>query len=97
MSYSPEEQKYISQLSQMINELIYTLNELGEDTEEYYKATKKVKNILSAKDPKGMKNVKRYLMMDFRMIDDNQIDEDTLNTIIDKIYAHIKSNNIFTP
>ncbi len=42
MSYSPEEQKHISQFSQMINELIYTLNELGEDTESS-KTIKQVK------------------------------------------------------
>lgn len=95
MVFSSEELKIISQLNDMVDELYRILDMIGEDTVQRYQSLHKIKNILKSKDPKGMKNVKHHLMMDFRMIDDRQLESVELDNIIDRIYNHVISNGIF--
>ncbi|WP_338590385.1 hypothetical protein VXM60_19380 [Shewanella khirikhana] len=95
MIFSVKDEQLILRLSYMIDELLIALTQLGEDTNQAYQSVHKVKKILSSKDPRGMKNVKKHLMMDFRMIEDRQLDSDALNNVLDRIYSHVSSNEIF--
>ncbi len=97
MAFSQNEEKLISQLLDMIDELDIALNQLGEDTIQCYKSIQKVKNILKSKEPKGMKNIKQHLMMDFRMIEDRQLEGADLDDVLDRVYFHISNNKIFKP
>lgn len=95
MAFSENEEKLILQLSDMIDELYKALGQLGEDTGQRYKYVHKVKNILQSKDPKGMRNVRQHLMMDFRMIEDRQLQGDALDDVLERIYFHVSNNEIF--
>jgi hypothetical protein len=95
MTYSIEDEKKIYMLSNMLKKLFHNLNVLGEDI-EHYQSLKKIENILKTKDPKGMKKIKQHLMMDVRMIEDNQLEGDSLDKGLDEIYNYVNSNNIFT-
>ncbi|WP_367374517.1 hypothetical protein [Pseudomonas lini] len=95
MVFSDTNQELISQLSEMVDELFLALDQLGEDTNTCYVYLNKVRNILRAKDSKGMKNVKDHLMMDFRMIEDRQLEGDVLDEIMERIYHHVNSNEVF--
>ncbi len=95
MLFSTNEKEAIDNLYAMLDELHVTLEDLGEDIANDYLYLKKVKNILSSKDPKGMNNVKKHLMMDFRVIDDRQLEGDNLDDSINQIYNYICSNDIF--
>ena len=97
MVFSINEENLIFQLSNMIDELLTALNQLGEDTGQCYQSVHKVKNILNSEDPKGMKNIKQYLMMDFRMIEDRQLEGDVLDDVLERIYYHVSNNGIFHP
>lgn len=97
MAFSTNEENLIVELSSMINELLTALDQLGEDTSQCYQSVHKVKNILNSKDPKGMKNVKQHLMMDFRMIEDRQLEGDVLDDVLERIYYHVSNNGIFHP
>ena len=79
----------------MVDELSNALDQCGEDTVKGYKYLHKVKNILKTKDQKGMRNVKQHLMMDFRIIEDRQLEGNTLDDIIDRIYKSVNSSEIF--
>lgn len=93
--FSQNEDNLISQLSDMIDELLTVLDQLGEDTVQCYQFVQKVKNILNSKDPRGMKNVKQHLMMDFRMIEDRQLENRSLDCVLERIYWHVSKNSIF--
>jgi|GEM_PF-3931048 len=95
VAFSQDEDNLISQLSDMIDELLTVLDQLGEDTVQCYQFVQKVKNILNSKDPKGMKNVKRHLMMDFRMIEDRQLESSGLDCVLERIYWHVSKNRVF--
>ncbi len=95
MGFSANEQKLISQLVDMIDKFYITLEQLDEDTALCYQALKKVKNILKSKNPNGMKNVKKHLMMDFRMIEDRQLEGDALDELLESIYYHVSNNKLF--
>lgn len=95
MVLSSADQAKISQLSNMLDELYSILEALGEDTVHGYRSLRKVRNALKAKDPRGISNVKKHLMMDFRMIEDRQLDELSLNRIVDCIYHYVNGNSIF--
>jgi hypothetical protein len=97
MAFSKSEENLIIQLSSMIDELLTALDQLGEDTSQCYQSVHKVKNILNSKDPKGMKNVKQHLMMDFRMIEDRQLEGDFMDDVLERIYHHVSNNGIFHP
>lgn len=70
---------------------------LGENADLCYRYIRKVRHILNSKDPKGMRNVKQHLMMDFRMIEDRQLEGDNLDDVLEKIYYHVSNNEIFKP
>lgn len=95
MAFSDAEQELISQLSDMVDELLMVLCQLGEDTNTCYRSLKRVRNILKSKDVGGMKNVKKHLMMDFRMIEDRQLEGDALDSVMERIYRHVNSNEMF--
>ena len=97
MAFSNDEQRLISQLSDMVDELYVVLGQIGEDTVQCYQYLYKVKNILESKDPKGMKNVKQHLMMDFRMIEDRQLEGAVLDDVLERMYQHVNTNGIFKP
>lgn len=97
MVFLKNEESLIFQLSNMIDELLVALDQLGEDTAHGYQSVHKVKNILNAKDLKGMKNVKQHLMMDFRMIEDRQLEGEVLDGVLNRIYYHVSDNGIFHP
>ncbi|MEJ2046386.1 MAG: hypothetical protein P8X89_24290 [Reinekea sp.] len=79
----------------MIDELLTALDQLREGLSQCYQSVHKVKNILNSKDQKGMKNVKQHLMMDFRMIEDRQLEGDVLDDVLERIYYHVSNNEIF--
>ena len=97
MAFSQNEEKMICQLSDMLDELLRVLELLGENTELCYRYIRKVRHILNTKDLKGMRNVKQHLMMDFRMIEDRQLEGNNLDDVLEKIYRHVSSNEIFKP
>ncbi|MFM4822930.1 hypothetical protein ACEUDB_20040 [Aeromonas hydrophila] len=97
MAFSKNEEEIIYQLSDMLDELLRTLDLLGENTELYYRYIRKVRHILNTKDPKGMRNVKQHLMMDFRMIEDRQLEGNHLDDVLEKIYYQVSNNKIFKP
>ena len=85
----------IDQLIVMMDELFLVLDNLGENTASSYPYLNKVKNILKSKDPKGLPNVKSHLMMDFRMIEDRQLEGNELDNAINVVYHHVNSYDIF--
>ncbi|GGB22159.1 hypothetical protein [Agarivorans gilvus] len=95
MAHLTNDDDLIFQLLNMVDELIFTLDQLGEDTKQSYKSVQKVKNILKSKDPKGMKNVKQHLLMDFRVIEDRQLEGETLDDVLERIYYHVSNYGIF--
>ncbi len=95
MVFSKNEEELIIRLSDLLNELLIILEQIGEDTNKSYRFLKKVGNILNSKDPKGMRNVKQHLMMDFRVIEDRQLEGKGLDEILDKVYRCASDNNIF--
>jgi len=97
VAFSNDEQRLIYQLSDMVDELYAALGQIGEDTVQCYQSLHKVKNILKAKDPKGMKNVKQHLMMDFRIIEDRQLGGAVLDDVLERLYQHVNTNGIFKP
>lgn len=97
MNFSQNEEEIIYQLSDMLDELLRTLELLGENTELYYRYISKVRHVLNTRDPKGMRNVKQHLMMDFRMIEDCQLEGNNLDDVLEKIYYQVSNNKIFKP
>lgn len=96
MAFSQNEEKLIRQLSGMLDELFKVLALLGENTGLRYKFIQKARYILNSKDPKGMKNVKQHLMMEFRMIEDRQLEGNDLDYVLERIYRHVSDNEIFS-
>jgi hypothetical protein len=85
----------INQLIDMMDKLFLELNNLGENTDSGYTYLNKVQNILKCRDPKGLRNIKTHLMMDFRMITDHQLDGCELDDAINAVYHHVNSHDIF--
>jgi hypothetical protein len=65
---------------------------LGEDTVGGYRSLRRARNILESGDPAGLKNLKRHLMMDFRMIEDRQLKGDALDDVMTRIYRRVSEN-----
>jgi|TARA_R110000744_G_scaffold293732_1_gene404017 hypothetical protein len=85
----------IEQLAEMLERLFIALSNLGENPDKDYPYLIKVKNILKSRDLKGFKNIEKHLMMDFRMIDDRQLESSELNKSINDICRHVDANNMF--
>ncbi|CAA0102825.1 Uncharacterised protein [BD1-7 clade bacterium] len=95
MAYTEAEKSLITDLLRMLDELSISLDRIGENPKAY-PAFRKVKNIVESRDSKGMKNVKKHLMMDFRMIDDRQLDDPRTNSILKEIYSHVSEHRMFS-
>ncbi|WP_259779860.1 hypothetical protein [Aestuariispira ectoiniformans] len=77
----------MDRLSTLLDDIILKLSKNEGDTSKNYIHLWKAKNILDNKNSKGIKNIKRHLFMDFRMIRDNQVDDADLSEKMDEAYT----------
>ncbi|VVE37855.1 hypothetical protein [Pandoraea terrigena] len=84
-----------SNLLILVDRLIAALENAGEDIFDY-KEIIKSKNILMNNDMRAMKNVRRHIFFDFRIIEDKMICDNLVNEAMDDICDFFDDHKTFS-
>lgn len=89
MTLSMNEKKLCDQLADVMDCIENIIASIGE-TPSSYKGFEKIKNIAKNKDKNGFKNITFYLNSEGRMLYDNRVYNDNLDTEMEKAYLIVE-------